>query len=163
MSRSANEVMTLAAKAARGGGAPPAQAAIFGRAALRHLSADRGEQVLMQALDALPAGPIITLPRFFVELAEQAVEGRAQGMLPAQPLALSYAEAQSYMCEVTQVSEKLTVTADLTKPADRPVLKRIVLSDTFLLQLEKLGAKLLVPESDASRLSGAGAGLTDND
>lgn len=163
MSRSANEVMTLAAKAARGAGAPPAQAAQFGRAALRHLSADRGERVLLQALEALPEGPIITLPRYFVEFAEQAVEGRAQGMLPAQELALSYAEAQSYSCEITLVSEKLTVQADLTKPADRPVLKRIVLSGTFCNQLESLAAKLLVPESDASRLSGAGAGLTDND
>lgn len=163
MTRSANEVMTLAAKAARGAGAPPAQAAHFGRAALCHLSADRPEANLTAALDALPGGPIIALPRFFAQLAEHAVDGMAQGTLVAEELNISYAEAQAFDCQTTATSESLTVTMDLTKPAERHTLKRIVLSDAFFYKLENLAAKLLVPESDASRLSGAGAGLTDND
>lgn len=59
MSFSVNEVETLAAKAARGAGAPPAQAARFGRAAVHHLAAARDPEALLDALAALPRGPIL--------------------------------------------------------------------------------------------------------
>ncbi len=62
MSFSVNETQMLAQKAARGAGAHPAQAAHFGRAAVRHLAAGRDPDDLHAALDALPEGPIQTLP-----------------------------------------------------------------------------------------------------
>lgn len=62
MSFSVNETQMLAQKAARGAGAHPAQAAHFGRAAVCHLAAGRDPGDLLAALDALPEGPIQTLP-----------------------------------------------------------------------------------------------------
>ncbi|MEP4198719.1 MAG: hypothetical protein ABJL99_24100 [Aliishimia sp.] len=59
---SANEVQMLAQKAARGAGAYPAQAAHFGRVVAYHLTANRSADALSSALDALPSGPIQTLP-----------------------------------------------------------------------------------------------------
>ncbi len=62
MTHSANEVEMLAQKAARGAGAYPAQAAHFGKAVVVHLSEDRPVGLLLDALDALPEGPIQILP-----------------------------------------------------------------------------------------------------
>jgi hypothetical protein len=56
-----------------------------------------------------------------------------------------------------------TVALDLNRPATRRALSRIDLTDDIYAEWNALAARLLVPESDASRLSGAGAGLTDND
>jgi hypothetical protein len=62
MTYSVNEVQMLAQKAARGAGAHPAQAAHFGRAVVCHLAAGREASDLSAALEALPGGPVQTLP-----------------------------------------------------------------------------------------------------
>ena len=62
VSVSVNEAQVLGQKAARGAGAYPAQAAHFGRALSFHLAAGRPAHDLVVALDALPAGPIQTMP-----------------------------------------------------------------------------------------------------
>ena len=92
MSRSSNEVMGLAAKAARGAGAPPAQAAQFGAAAAAHLGAGREIDVLVAALAVLPDGPIMTLPLDIARIAETAQDGLATGVVAADdvPLVASY-------------------------------------------------------------------------
>lgn len=165
MTRSANEVMGLAAKAARGGGAPPEQASAFGRAALCHLHAGRDLAYLKRALDALPKGPILDFSVAFARVVESGT-APARGQIEAStwlPLAQSYADALPYAVTVTVMGEVLDIIADVEKPKAKSALGRFVLPDTLLNQMNGLAARLLVPESDASRLSGAGAGLTDND
>lgn len=125
MSYSANEIMALASKAARGGGAPAGQANAFGRAAVVHLAEGRAESDLTHALAALPLGPILSLA--IDPLSEQT------------PLALSYQG----------------------QPAVVPA--RLGASGALMDALSALAHKTYVPATDASRLAGAGAGLTDND
>jgi hypothetical protein len=169
---SANEVMTLAAKAALGGGAPPAQASAFGRAALCHLIAGRSDKALADALGALPGGPILSLPLAFLALTEGTGSGsgsgsgtgtRATGSLPETDLTLSYAEAQPFATSAVPQAGMITVQMTLSEPAQIPPVARVQIAQRLADQMTALAAKRLVPESDASRLSGAGAGLTDND
>ncbi|MEW9919247.1 hypothetical protein AB2B41_06510 [Marimonas sp. MJW-29] len=166
MKVSANEVMTLATKAARGAGAPPAQAADFGRAAVRHLIAGRAPQSLTDALAALPEGPILSLPLAFARLMENAKDETAEGKikLDADPdLTQSYAEAQPFATETSVQKDALAVRIFLDRPNTAKPVARVDLSDDLAFLMQNLAARILVPESEASRRSGAGAGLTDND
>ncbi|MFK7836543.1 MAG: hypothetical protein AB8B60_10010 [Sulfitobacter sp.] len=166
MKVSANEVVTLATKAARGGGAPPGQAADFGRAALRHLLEGRTPAALSHALAALPNGPILTLPLQIARLLEQAGERTATGFLPIEgnaELAESYVQSQPFAAETRHSDAAMSVTFSLDAPNNLRAVARVDLSDALAQQMQHLAAKILVPESAASRLSGAGAGLTDND
>jgi len=162
VTRSVNEVMTLAAKAARGAGAPPAQAAQFGAAAAVHLGAGREIDPLEQALAALPEGPVILLPLALMRIAEQGQGGHISGTVTdADPALLqSYLEALPY---AARLADGGLVELYLSRPSARPRLTRIALPDHLFDDWNRLAARLLVPESEASRLSGAGAGLSDND
>lgn len=166
MTRSANEVQTLIAKAARGAGAPAGQAAAFGKAAVCHLVAGRSEDDLTRALDALPNGPVLTLPLDLSRLLETAHEGIAKGGLvcvKAPKLAQSYADALPFDTVTTPTRTGILLGIYITKPAPRRDVVRVTLTPEFAEILTQLASKTLVPESDASRLAGAGAGLTDND
>ena len=163
MKASANEVMVLAAKAARGAGAPPAQASAFGRAALCHLAADRSATDLMTALDTLPQGPVISLPLAFATLVvTQTHTGTIRAEAPAD-LVRSYAEAQPFATSVSLEGDDLIATLDTKTPTARATVARIDLPDGLAHLLNTHAAKILVPENAASRSSGAGAGLNDND
>ena len=168
MTWSENELASLAAKAARGAGAPPAQAAMFGLAATRHLAADRPVDDLLKALSALPEGPIISLPLALMRvLAEADGSGELHcridtGEMP--DLAQSY--VQTLQCRVSDLrheGETLWLRVDARHPAPRCPPRRVEVPDGLLEQLKSLAERTLVPESEASRLAGAGAGLTDND
>lgn len=162
MIRSANEVMVLATKAARGAGAPAAQAAQFGAAAVVHIIAGREIEVLDAALASLPDGPIIELPLSLMRIVEGQVEGIAQGPLDQSQNALVQSYVAAMPCAAALTAEGV-VHIDLNRPAPRAAVQRINLSEQTYAAWTALAAALLVPESDASRLSGAGAGLTDND
>lgn len=160
MTWSANEVMTLAAKAARGAGAPPAQASEFGRAVVCHAHAGREFSFISNALDAMPGGPIMELPIAFMRMLERESVINANGCLP---LAQSYAEALPYAAQVDVIGETLHIKSDLQTPSEKVSLGRFVLPDDLITKMTTLAVRILVPESDASRRAGAGAGLTDND
>lgn len=162
VNRSANEVMVLAAKAARGAGAPPAQAAQFGAAAVVHICAGRGFDALNAALEHLPDGPILDLPLALARIAEGAQDGHATASLGIDiaDLTHSYVAASPYQADLTQDG---ILTLDLNTPASRAPVQRIDLPAEIYEAWSVLAARLLVPESAASRLSGAGAGLSDND
>jgi hypothetical protein len=55
----------------------------------------------------------------------------------------------------------LEMAFDIPRPP-HPV-SRVTLPDTLATKMQRLAARLLVPETDASRRAGAGAGLSDND
>lgn len=158
--------MGLATKAARGAGAPAGQAADFGRAALCHLIASREAGALSSALNALPTGAIIELPLHLARAAEDAVADDAPiAFAPRHDVSLaqSYVEAHPF-AQLNRVEGKtlhLIFSADA--PAASAPIVRVSLPDDLAEHMHALAAKILVPETAASRLSGAGAGLTDND
>jgi hypothetical protein len=158
--------MTLAAKAARGAGAPPAQAAAFGAAAAYHLRAGNSADDLSRALAVLPNGPILELPVMITRALENAVGDVASGEIQLGPfadLALRYVSVQPFEIESENDGGSIRFQMFLSKPHTPPPTPRIVIPDDLVAALQILAARILVPESEASRLSGAGAGLTDND
>ena len=154
--------MVLATKAARGAGSPPAQAAQFGSAAVVHLTQGRDVSALNAALAALPDGPIIALPLALTRIAEGQAEGIATGVLGHADLGLAQSYVQALPCALALTVDG-TVHLDLNRPAPRALVQRIDLPEDVYADWAALAAELLVPESGASRLSGAGAGLIDND
>ncbi len=164
MNWSTNEVFNLASKAARGGGAPPAQAAQFGKAALQHLWKSHDAEPLVSALRQLPNGPILDLPVYFMHLVEGAKEDVALGALPENvrlDVLKCYLAALPYAFEILEAESSLRLYLDVLTPVELPSRVNVPQPLTDLMQ--ELAAKTYVPESEASRLSGAGAGLTDND
>lgn len=160
---SANEVMTLATKAARGGGAPPAQATQFGGAALAHLIAARTISDLSNALIELPMGPIITHPLRIQELFEAVKETSVPAHVPYSDLLRSYLEALPYDAKVISEGDRLRIRLSNTMRQHAPPVSRFRLPQNLFAQMQTLAARTLVPDTAASRQSGAGAGLTDND
>lgn len=163
---SANEVMNLAAKAARGAGIPPAQAMMFGRAVVCHLARGRDARTLQTALEAAPDGPILTIPLALSRFVETSEGDTATGQMPLcadGDLMLSYAQSQPFAATAKVRDDALDLTLTLTAPNTFNPGPRITLPDDLAGHMQTLAARILVPESEASRLSGAGAGLTDND
>ncbi|WP_037969726.1 hypothetical protein [Sulfitobacter noctilucicola] len=163
---SANEVMTLADKAARGAGAPPAQATAFGNAALSHISAGCDQSELSAALRALPSGPVMALPIKIMRLLEGADQAPLTAVIEPGAFAaleLSYFYAQPYAVRGKTVEGCVHVSVDLKHPKGPPVLPRVEIGQSLYDEMQRYAARILVPETAASRLSGAGAGLTDND
>lgn len=160
--------MALAAKAARGAGAPPAQAGLFGTAAALHLGEGRAPEDLEHALAQLPGGAILRFPLELHRLGlEMAQTKRIDSVMDAQG---APALAQSYLetlpCDVTVrvlSPQTLKVVLDATHAMPARCLGRIDGCDRLLARMTALAARTFVPESDASREAGAGAGLSDND
>ncbi len=163
---SANEVATLAAKAARGAGAPPAQAATFGKAALSHLGAGCAPGDIAAALEALPGGPILDLPLRLARLLEQNTADTAEHVIPPGPFAaleLSYCYAQPFAAKGRTVDKDIHLTMFLHQPAQPRPMPRVEIPDELVVFMQSLAAKTLVPDSATSREKGAGGGPTDND
>lgn len=173
MSYSANEVSSLAQKAARGAGFPPGQAETFGRAAARHLASGGEADALTRALADPADSPILRLPLLLDDIL-RALEATGPTItLTLQPgdeaLAESYARLlplRYTRCTVTREDDglpRLTLTAD-PGAAERPLLPpRIPAPADLVDALGLLAAQTYVPASDASRSAGAGAGDIDND
>lgn len=163
---SANEVMNLAARAARGSGIPPAQAMAFGRAVVCHLAKGRDAGTLQSALASAPKGAILTIPLALSRFVETAQGNSVTGQIPLSAdadLMLSYAQTQPFAVMADVQENRLRLKMTLTAPNTFSPGPRIILPDDLAEYMQSLAARVLVPESEASRLSGAGAGLTDND
>ncbi|MEM6886797.1 MAG: hypothetical protein AAF636_01520 [Pseudomonadota bacterium] len=160
MSWSATEFKALSSRAARGAGAPPWQAEMFGAAAVQHLLAEEPIDVLDAALAALPEGPVLQIASLLLAL--QGRPGAPIELTENLPVALvrSYAASQSYSLVID--TETGTATAFIGIPR-RPVIGRIEAPDAFISSLKALAERTFVPESDQSRAAGAGAALSDND
>lgn len=155
--RSANEIEALVLKAARGGGVPLGHAEDLA-AASGYLDLDAltvcpckegdGALEIPRAIDSVLAGigPQMVVAQGGVVAAYCAAVTAQTG----EPL--DWAETPDGI--VIERSEK----GDLPKPLGRRVIPQ-ALAD----HLAEMAAKTLVPESEASRQAGAGAGLTDND
>lgn len=153
----------MAAKAARGAGAPPEQAAEFGKAALMHLIAGRPAEDIETALAALPTGPILDLPVAIRRTLETAQEATATLLLPKEPpapLFLSYLEAQPFAVERAGEDQ---IVLHLKVPAAPMSILRVHPPNWLWAQMSDLARQILVPDTAASRAAGAGAGQIDND
>ncbi len=166
MSWSANEVEGLAAKAARGAGAPPEQAAWFGRATAVHLAQARDDADMMAALNALPGGPVIDVHLSIMALLTECdADGTATGHIAGpEGLVRSYLEALPFEVAFLQQNQGGTqVTLQAQRPRTTLPATRCNLSPTLLETMRSLAARTFVPETESSRQAGAGAGLLDND
>ncbi len=164
MTWSVTEIATLATKAARGGGAPPEQAMRFGQAVAIHLQKNRATAALMTVLDALPEGPILNFP-LAIDQALAATEDADRYVdAPDGELLTSYIETLPFETHLV-VSENGGLLLKLSHDAPRAKggAKRIEGCAALIEKMTEMAEKTLVPESESSRLSGAGAGLTDND
>lgn len=166
MTWSMAEVSALATKAARGAGAPPAQAMRFGAVAAAHLSQGRDAGLLFAALDALPAGPILQCAAVLDRGMSDAISTGQSILKPVTHDALLDTYVQVLPCAArleAQAGGQLVLHVDLARPRNPAMPRRIEGCDTLLHHMEELAGRTYVPDSATSRTSGAGAGLSDND
>ncbi|KMK66779.1 hypothetical protein [Puniceibacterium sp. IMCC21224] len=172
MTHSANELQTLATKAARGAGFPPAQADLFGRACPLHLAQGGGAAPLIAALANPADSPILRLPLLMDDVlsAAAAMSGPIELTLHNgdDTLAQSYAHllpvaVQDQSIITRDAQHRLRITVDLSAKTCTALPPRIIAPSELLNRLETLAARTYVPATDASRRTGAGAGLIEND
>ena len=173
MTRSANEIEALARKAATGAGFPPAQAEIFGRAAVLHLARGDDAEALTDALRDSADSPILRLPLVVEDLARAIAMAGPTVSLTLQrgdeALAPAYARllpmALRAVCVTPQPDgpARLEIEADTARRASPGLPPRIEAPDALMRRLGELAARTHVPASEASRRAGAGAGNIDND
>ena len=156
MQYSVNEVEGLLVKAARGAGTPAGQASAFGKAGALHLARGGDVAQVDAALAAAPKGAILENPAQL-----QTVLGAGGGLLETGKgdLMESYALALPYTTR--EVAQGIEI--DMQQFDKTTLPARITLAPQALAPWHKLAANTYVPETEASRLGGAGAGLTDND
>lgn len=159
--KSWTEVQALAVKAATGAGVPPSQALAFGAMLPRHLADGGAEAPLSHALSA---------PSLILALAE-----RAQAMVESasmsprlvtareadagtRALLISWLAALPCQVDITGSADELRVRLNLSEPSSRKRPARLTISDVLFDQMTALAVRAYVPDSDASRASGAGAG-----
>lgn len=155
--KSANEIEGLVLKAARGGGLP-----------LGHAE-DLASAAAYLDLDGLTECPVKTGAALALPLALDAIMlGKGPQEVPCEAVVMTaYAKAAEAVMGRTlkwrETRDGVVIEA-FTAPcgASDPLGRRDV-SEALLTHLEELAAKTLVPETEASREAGAGAGLTDND
>lgn len=173
MKCSANEISSLAQKAAMGAGFPPGQAEQFGRAVSVHLGAGRAAGPLREALEDVADSPILRLPLLMDDVLRAVALTGSEVSLTLHPgdeaLALAYARLLPMRlvdCRVVPrdaAQARLELQAD-TETSARPALPaRIDMPDDLYTFLNALAARTYVPASAASRAAGAGAGNIDND
>ena len=164
MSWSQAEVLALATKAARGAGAPAGQAQRFGQAVVAHLVREGSPEDLLNALYALPGGAIIETPLSIdALLAEASSEVMTIAPDPTNPLFESYVLSLPYAIEPCESDGLLVFRVSCAAPRPTTETARLHLNDKLVAKLRRFADATLVPESEASRSSGAGAGLDDND
>ena len=156
MQYSANEIEVLLTKAARGIGVPAAQASAFGKAAAIHIARDGDVTDVQAALRDFPAGVILSYPSHLQNLL-----ANGGGVIPcgANDVLRSYALALPFLCRETDTD----VTIDMSKFQKVKLPARVTVSANLVDEWRALAAQTFVPETEGSRLGGAGAGLTDND
>ncbi|WP_299547036.1 hypothetical protein [uncultured Tateyamaria sp.] len=160
------EIQTLGVKAASGAGVPPAQALAFGAMLARHV-ADDGPQGAVEA--------VLSEPERIVALAhrvETIVEAASVNNKPVsatekdagtRSMLVSWLTALPCKSELEIAGSKVRVSLSLSEPSARGRPERLYLNPSLSEQLNILAAKTYVPDSDASRAGGAGAGLMELD
>lgn len=177
MKRSINEIASTALKAARGAGVPLGHAEEFARAV--EVLARRGDvDGLVEAAEAL------TRPHRTAKLLQEAAECTLQpaSAIMAMPIACDLlragigevrlrdcteqrlAQAFAVLSAAKVVSSEGDLSVTAAEEMDMPEFSGpCAVPDRAWVIFTEFAAKTFVPETEASRQSGAGAGLTDND
>jgi len=145
--RSANEISAMVLKAARGAGLPLGPAEELARAA----------PVLASTGDLTCVTGVLELACDAPSFEQGVVKGGhpVQAVVAWQDLTAAGVKAK-LECDVEG--------ALLSALCERvSVVGPFEVDETLWVNLSQFAAKMLVPESEASRLAGAGAGLSDND
>ncbi|WP_375265704.1 DUF3726 domain-containing protein [Planktotalea sp.] len=145
--RSANEISSMVLKAARGAGLPLGCAEELARAAPL-LSSTGNLPCVLEALGRPCEAPILD-------------QGVVRGGHPVQAV-IAWQDLSA-----AGVSVKLECNVDAALLDAMCSPKKVVgpfeVDESLWSTFAQYAAKMLVPESEASRLAGAGAGLSDND
>ncbi|MEM6760916.1 MAG: hypothetical protein AAF601_15690 [Pseudomonadota bacterium] len=163
--RSWNEVQSKAARAALGAGVPHAQALAFGTMVAR-LLADGGSEALVTACLEAPAR-IVEIASSVEEVVEAASVAGDVVRVPVasgeRPLLAAWLGSLPCQAEIAETDDALLVKLDLRLPnaVARPV--RVAVGAALWQVMDDLAARTYVPDSDASRSFGAGAGLMETD
>lgn len=180
--RSLNEVAALVLKAARGAGLPlghaediAAAAPLLAAAAPQDLdqlvvalapphdkvTLPEGDPILLLSPRVAMAGPLI-LDRLMVEGGSACLRTPDA---PALMIALARAAVPAGHIAMRAEGTDLHLTAAPDQPPSEPPAPTgpVPIPTHIRTSLERLAALTLVPESETSRRSGAGAGLSDND
>ena len=155
---SANEIEGLVLKAARGGGLPTGLGEDLAAAAA-FLNLDR--------LETCPcsSGAVASIPSAL----DLVIAGQGPQTVVADPfvieayIAVIEAQIGQTVIWVRTPDGGVFERLDPAVLPDPTPLGRRDIPEPLLIHLKEMGAKMLVPETDASRLAGAGAGLNDND
>ena len=170
---SLNEVAGMVQKAARGAGFPVGQAEDLGRVAA-YLAGTGSSVAPVTAALQEPMGAVdVTWQDEAVAFAQ----GPAAliGPIVSDAFAMGYTRAvladmthaplvSAFLAQsgIAQTWHRSTVTPSDTTVL-KPVCKAVTIPDADWQIWQELAAKTYVPETESSRLGGAGAGLTDND
>lgn len=164
--RSWTEIQALAVKAAAGADVPAAQALAFGAMLPRHL-ADGGAEGPLAAALRTPAD-IVSLAHRVESMIEMA--SLSPRTVTAQEddaglraLLISWLASLPCQADITASAAEVKARLSLSEPSTRTRPARITIGSALLAQLQDLAARTYVPDSAASRESGAGAGLMDLD
>jgi hypothetical protein len=178
MKRSLNEIGGMVLKAARGAGVPLGHCEDLAAAAVYLAGTDPGR--LGAVLDAL-AGPYKVADAQWSTVVLDCPNARMimAGPVAADALAAGVERVVLRDLDVPRLMLALCAARGLVvdhhfKGADlhlvltqgippRPTAQAATVSDQLWIQLSDLASKTYVPATEASRLSGAGAGLNDND
>lgn len=166
MQKSWTELQALAVKAALGAAVPPAQALAFGAMVPRHL-ADGGAQA--QLIDALGTPDVIvTLAHKVEEIIETAslsarVVSTQEADTGQRALLISWLASLPCQAGITNSAQDVHVHLSLTDPSTRSRPDRVTIAAPLFDVMQALAARTYVPDSAASRASGAGAGLMELD
>ncbi|WP_415921265.1 hypothetical protein [Tateyamaria sp. SN6-1] len=166
MSRSWTEVQAVATRAAAGAGVPAAQSLAFGAMLTRHLADGGAEAPLHAALD--DPDRIVTLAQRVEEVIERAsITQRPVKSVEAcagqRALLVSWLFGLPCLAAVEVTGDTVLAALDLSSPSTRERPDRLSISPALHDALTDYAAKTYVPDSEASRTMGAGAGLMDTD
>ena len=164
--KSWTEIQSLGVKAASGAAVPPAQALAFGAMVARHLS-DGGAEAPLRAALAAP-DTILGLAHQIESMVETAslsarIVSAQQSDAGQRALLISWLASLPCQADITTNGSKVQAHLSLTAPSVRTRPARVAISAALFAQMQDLAARTYVPDSAASRTSGAGAGLMELD
>ncbi len=178
MKRSMNEINGLVLKAARGAGVPLGHCEDIASAAAYLAATDpTALECLPDVLCAAQAGPVAEATGTQLRIKQGAMSLIAPVCVDAlksgyDTVIIENCEAHAIifaLCAVQDIGVdhafegmQLTLTRSDT-PVAAPAVQAVTVSQALWDALGDLAAKTYVPATEASRLAGAGAGLTDND
>ena len=174
MIRSQNEIAAIIQKAARGAGAPPGQAEDLARTALYLVQTGAGLESVAAALcdpfdpvdvqwdhDCIKvrSGPAIMIAPVVRDAFLGGVDSARLDHTAHAPL-IRAALAEAGIMVAGNDTDLVRISG--TPPAGK-VVGPVDVPDTLWSVFADFAARTFVPETDASRIAGAGAGLSDND